>query len=807
MGCWYLEQRVVWIFDRARRPSAGVGPWIIAAALVAGLAATPLPDVMLVPAASAVGTLLGRRIDVGGVERPALRAEPTVMAQATPSGGQRTIAGSTPCGPVPGQGVEGDADRREGSNKLADGSEADQPKHNAGVPITGRIVDQDGRPVSAARVRVTRVLKARGGSLTPWIEAVRRGQFSFADTYLVDPSTGEPTAYLVSRSTGELREKLSVTTTDPEGRFKIEGFGDEQVLALMIEGPMIASTLLSVITRRTDPIDIDGIRIFGADFSVTVSPTRPVEGVVRDAKTRQPLAGVEIKEEPFSVYLRGAWESPRTTTDTHGHFRLLGLSKEPPGGFLIVSKHDQAYFGQPVAVTNTTAFDLRLTQSLNDVRAIPSEGKNLVVIAVLKHSFYIRIFDGEGKLVVNADEKTLADEGLPRSMRLLRKELAGLWPPHEPSRAEKHRVISFVASLVDFGLPEPPANAPVRLEIDLHRGIWIEGKVTDKETGQPVPGVLLHYEAMVENPFAGELPEFSDRYGRTDFYDESPTQWCREELRKSKLDGTYRLVGLPGRGIVGVDLEDMPYLQEGYGGLDAQGRFRIDPLPSGWFPFPRFSTAFPTPVKEINPPPGVEACRVDIELVPGARVRLRVVDAQGLPVTGVRIAYVIPAERFFARREASAEFDVLALSSRERRLVLIRHEGRKLGKGVSVGVGDDKNGPVVVMLEPLASIMGRVTAADGKPGTWVAVISHPLDWSPFFGLDRGLSTDGDGKFVVPDVPVGCQYKIQANATTAAEAGTGFTSISAEAPKPVSVRPGQTTDVGEIRFKDHPAPAQ
>ena len=158
---------------------------------------------------------------------------------------------------------------------------------------------------------------------------------------------------------------------------------------------------------------------------------------------------------------------------------------------------------------------------------------------------------------------------------MLRKELRALQPPHVLTRGEKNRIISCVISLTSYTPPDRAANAPVQLDIDLHREIWIEGKVSDKETGGPVARVLVHYEALVENPFARQLTEFCDLNDRGDFYDR--IGGTGDQLRgRTKSDGTYRLVGLPGRGIVGVYLYDKPYLQEGYGGLDVQGRFQID---------------------------------------------------------------------------------------------------------------------------------------------------------------------------------------------------------------------------------------
>ena len=44
------------------------------------------------------------------------------------------------------------------------------------VPITGRIVDLEGRPIRGVTVQVDSTSKAKGGDLTPWLDAVRRGE-------------------------------------------------------------------------------------------------------------------------------------------------------------------------------------------------------------------------------------------------------------------------------------------------------------------------------------------------------------------------------------------------------------------------------------------------------------------------------------------------------------------------------------------------------------------------------------------------------------------------------------------------------
>ena len=89
----------------------------------------------------------------------------------------------------------------------------------------------------------------------------------------------------------------------------------------------------------------------------------------------------------------------------------------------------------------------------------------------------------------------------------------------------------------------------------------------------------------------------------------------------------------------------------------------------------------------------------------------------------------------------AAEGEVTNLMPGEERTVLVRHEGRKLGKVVRVRKGDDANGPVVVTLEPLAAMTGRVVDADGNPVPGATVRPDVLPRGDF---SLRLSQVGDG---------------------------------------------------------------
>ena len=556
-------------------------------------------------------------------------------------------------------------------------------KHDQGkipvrdVPIMGRIVDLEGRPIPGVTVQVDSTYMAKGGDLTPWIEAVRRG---------------EP-PWVAYRHLEEDKEKPSgKAETDAQGRFRIEGLGAEKVVTLSIEGPSVAYTTLDVVTRRIEPFPARGFTnffgpgtqtIYGADFTLTTAPGRVVEGFVRDAKDKKVMKDVDVWSYSFSGSNFIGITTLKTRTDAEGRFRLAGFPKGDGNKLLIVPNDDQPYFMREVAI------------------------------------------------------------------------------------------------------PDPQGLGAIPVEIDLHRGIWIEGKLTDKATGAPVAGAFLHYLPFLDNKSVQAAPEFRGGVYRAGY--------CYQDRYQSKADGTYRLVGLPGRAIVGaVVYTGKPYRRgagaESIQGMNQHGHFATfnNPVPA--------SRHFPDSMKEINPAEGTETVHLDIALDPGAKVHLRVVDPQGKPVTGVKTGGRRDRGRYDLEAEAQAEIDVVTLGPGEDRMVWLVHEGRKLGRVIHVKEGDDKNGPVVVTLEPSATITGRIVDPDGNPVSGATIRPGLKPGGDFsLGLPE-VASGSDGRFTLPNVPTGCDYSLVAESRAMiSQPRFAFTDAA--------VRPGETTDIGDIIFKD------
>ena len=84
--------------------------------------------------------------------------------------------------------------------------------------------------------------------------------------------------------------------------------------------------------------------------------------------------------------------------------------------------------------------------SESDVSSIPTSGTNLVIVANVKDVLYFRIFDADGKVVVDTDETRLTRQAGP--IADLKRQLDSVRPPHELTRSEKNRVVTAVTSIV-----------------------------------------------------------------------------------------------------------------------------------------------------------------------------------------------------------------------------------------------------------------------------------------------------------------------------------------------------------------------
>ena len=172
------------------------------------------------------------------------------------------------------------------------------------VPITGRVLDLEGRPIVGASVGIAWVDEV---NLKPW---------------LADPKTGQAVA-TNNLGPAVLDGPIS-TKTDKDGRFQLTGIGRDRVAHLQIRGAGIEDNDVEVITR---PGPVEGLRLGhrpvyapGADF--VIRPSKPIVGTVRDKKTGQPIGGIKV------VCPSATWNWPGATTDEKGRYRIEGVGKQ-----------------------------------------------------------------------------------------------------------------------------------------------------------------------------------------------------------------------------------------------------------------------------------------------------------------------------------------------------------------------------------------------------------------------------------------------------------------------------------------------
>jgi protocatechuate 3,4-dioxygenase beta subunit len=536
------------------------------------------------------------------------------------------------------------------------------------VPVTGQIVDLEGKPIPGATVTVQQINAAPGEDLGPWLEAAKgkKGQsLKLEQQYL-------------GRFTIALSRKV---TTDAQGRFRLTGIGRNRLVHAQLDGPTVASQRLCILTRPGKPIEVtehegnaeEGearvvATYYGADFRHVAAPCQVVVGVVRAGDTKKPLAGVTIRSLAQRInpsYFRTVYPIVRTTTDAEGRYRLTGLPRGKGYTIAVIPGSEQPY------------------------------------------------------VVTSKD------------------------------------------------VPEGVGLDPVTVDIDLKRGVWIEGKMTDKVTGKPLQG-SVEYFSLYSNPNLGDYPGFD---GTILF-----------NTVAAKADGSYRVVGLPGPGLIGVYYHRGSYLRA----PDREDEYgtREESLEAS--PYHISFTSNFNALARVDPAKGVEKVVRDVKLDPGWSFTATVLGPDGKPLAGARTFDLNGRYWWERERMKSGEFTGW-FNPRYPHDVLFQHPEKGL-----VGVAHppkENGGTVTVRLEPGAAVTGRLVDADGRPRGGVELeVSFRLPegrhWDDYC---QRITTDREGRFRIEALLPGYEFRLSD--------GKG------EWPLSGTLRSGQTKDLGDLKPKE------
>jgi hypothetical protein len=312
-------------------------------------------------------------------------------------------------------------------------------------------------------------------------------------------------------------------------------------------------------------------------------------------------------------------------------------------------------------------------------------------------------------------------------------------------------------------VPQTSGLDPVALDVELRRGVRIEGRMTDKRTGKPLRG-NVQYFSMLENPNLGDYPGFDGAIS--------------QEGARANEDGTYRIVGLPGPGLVAV-YRLGPYLtanerDDEYGvGEDS---LRTAPYHIGF-------TVNYGALARIDPAGGVDSVKRDVTFDPGWTFTGRVLGPEGQPVAG--------AWGMSIGRIKAAEFTVSGYNPRRPQELLFQHEGKGLVGMARPPKADGDS--MIVQLRRGATVTGRLLDAQGRPRTdvelyvWFRAKDEPArpDWDHGLAPERAR-TDRDGRFRFGAIMPGYEFHIKERHDER-YVGDGL-------------RSGEAKDLGDLRVK-------
>ncbi len=402
----------------------------------------------------------------------------------------------------------------------------------APMPVEGRILDLEGRPVAGATVRVQLVQAPADRKLDAWIDEVKRmGKQPHGLPIIASPPPnnggGNFLRSLFGGSSSRRPQPQFEAKTDRDGRFRLDGLPRDGIATVSISGVGIERSQIYVITREMPAIRVKDTMIVngpmivyhGARFEHVVAMARPIVGTVRDRDTGAPIAGVRITGMPNNAHSMITTPGVEATTDAQGRFRVEGLSilngfklftEAPPGhpyvnfgfvcpgappghgpftvdlalkrGVLVRGRLTSKVTGQPLTGFVTyRAF--RDNPHLDDYPNFKRESQPMCVPIGADGRFTIAALPGRGLIAARAPEDGYLHGVGAGTIRGYDRELGAFEAfPWFCSATDQH-VLAEVS-------PEPGAKA-IDVELTADPGRTVTGRVVVPEGNGPAGGIEI----------------------------------------------------------------------------------------------------------------------------------------------------------------------------------------------------------------------------------------------------------------------------------------------------------------------------
>lgn len=614
---------------------------------------------------------------------------------------------------------------------------ADKPAE--GLTYRGTVVGPDGKPVAGVKLSVTlsSAYPVRSGVSPEHATTDADGRFAF--TLPNDKFNGKAVAIVATGT----KHGLGWIDVPPDGK-------RDNLALRLVEDEAI----------RGQVVDLEGKPVPGATLRVLEVRAAPKEDLGPWDAAVKAKAGMsfQLEHQHLPRHLVASEVSAlaaKITTDAEGRFELTGIGRNRlvvvrlDGPTIASSKlHILTRPGQTIAVPETQAnpeygqagsFTSYYGSAFRHAAAptVPVVGvvrdrdtkKPLAGVSVQSYKLAHNPIHGVDFLRTTTDaEGRYRLAGLPKG----EGNKIVLVPPDDQPYPTVHAVV-----------PDHPGFGPVTIDFDLKRGVWIEGKITDKKTGQPVRG-SVEYFSLYENPNLRDHPGFDG----TILHD-------GRRIKATKEDGSYRVVGLPGPGLVAVSAGG-DYLRA----PDRDDEYGVGGRGLNTSPYHLFHPTNYYALARVEPARDSETATRDVVLDPGEAITGTIVGPDGKPVAGVR-AYGLTRDHGWERAPLqTAEFAVRSFNPRKPREILFRH----VEKGL-VGVLEapkDAGQPVTVQLKPGATVAGRLVDADGRPRPNVELdvsLQVRADMWGGYSLPAKVKTDADGRFRIETLLPGYKYQL------------------------------------------------
>jgi RNA polymerase sigma factor (sigma-70 family) len=639
--------------------------------------------------------------------------------------------------------------RPTGTQEAA-GAPAREAKEHPEVEVRGRVLGPDGKAVRGARV------EARLAPERP------EGAAAAGTT-----TTGADGRFVLSFHKGP-SESVVVTAM-------AAGFGFNWTETLPTKGEDLTLKLVKDQTITAHLVGLEGQVVKDARLSV-VRVEAPAAATLAEHFAEQEMG-------QFRSRRLAGWALPRAlrtaTTDDRGRLRLAGLGQER----LIVVVLEGSTIASTEAWVLTRAQLLPTFQKVIPVYpadfrhvaapARPVAGvvrdratkKPLAGVTVRSEKLANHFWWGSRFVVTRTDAAgRFRLVGLPKGK--------GNWIVVEPPAEQPYLG-------VQVEVPDPVGGEPIPLDVDLPRGIWADGCVTDQSTHQPVPGAKVRYYPGPGNPFV-QLGRLHTR-----------------EVAVAR-DGRFRLTVPPGKGMIAVRAGREFLLVSEQGPLKgdlAAARFQL-------------SLGHHHRLVAIEPAKDAERIRCDIALSKGETIQGKILDPEGKEVKGAWAWGLGHAWEGWRGPLESSRFTLAAFNRKQARYVAFVHPERNLAGVLPLWadrVGrdprrpamkqlarlfptDNDNGEVVVKLQKGGTLTAQIVDADGKPRPGVVLeIYLATRLEPTSHDPSAIRTDANGRLRLTGLIPGMKYVIQ---RFNAKEVLGWYTLGA----------GQTKDLGAVKLR-------